>query len=195
MGDNSYKQLAQTAYDAVADLKGDEQFKIEGYKIILAALVGGTIGLTQGAEQEAKKVSGASHVGDTSWQGKVAAKLDLTVEQVSTIYHLDGENLKIIIDHKRMPKSASQSTQHVAALLAAGRQALGLDENNATAYDLIRLACKDYGCFNAKNFTSYVKLLGSKFIYTGTGANQALQLTYPAFGIAGTIAKNYVEAE
>jgi len=195
--DNQYKQKVAQAYDAVEGLKADEAFKLAGFKAVLNALLGGistASPLTTPPNGANKQVDKGQAAGDGGWEATIANKLSLTVEQVASIYHLDGDELKIIVDHKKLPKSLSQSTQHLAALVAAGRQALKLDDGR-TDYDLIRTVCREYGVYNAKNFTSYVKLLGNRFVYSGSGQSQSISLTLPAFTIASDVAKRYVEGE
>lgn len=191
--DNQYQEKVVLAYDAVKNLEADDSFKLAGFKSVLNALLG-TSSLTHpsGTSSNAIVADGMSQPTATGgWEDAIADKLSLTVEQVASIYHLDGDDLKIIVDHKKLPKSLSQSTQHLAALFAAGRQALKLDEGR-TDYDLIRGVCREYNVYNSKNFTSYVKLLGNRFIYGGSGQNQSLSLTLPAFSMVSEIAKRYV---
>lgn len=190
--DNQYQDKVVLAYDAVKNLEADDSFKLAGFKSVLNALLGtSNQAPMSGVTPNPTVTNGMSQPATTGgWEDAIADKLSLTVEQVASIYHLDGDDLKIIVDHKKLPKSLSQSTQHLAALFAAGRQALKLDEGR-TDYDLIRGVCREYNVYNSKNFTAYVKLLGNRFIYSGSGQNQSLSLTLPAFSMVSEIAKRY----
>lgn len=189
--ENQLKALVEKAYRAVEGLNADDAYKIEGFKIVLKVLVGGEaapIVNAGAAGQKGPETDPEPNKG--TWQDKIAAKLEMSAEEIGTIYHLEEDELRVIIDHKKMPgKNMSKCTQHLAALLAAGRQALNLDENGRTSHSLIKDVCVEYGCYNARNFTTYVKKLGNKFIYK----DKALQLTRPAFGATKDIAKKYVE--
>lgn len=194
-----YATLATEAHIAVKDLQAGDEYKLAGYKIILSSLIGGSVQVhakTGHAVKPAKtsppKETTSQDSGD--WTSKIAYALGMTVDEISEIYYFDGENLKLLVDRKQLPNSASSGTQHIAALVAAGRQAMGLDENG-TKFELIKPALKTHNVFNAKNWTTYVKKLGSKFIYDGTGKQQTIKLTHKAYDVVADIARTYGEAE
>jgi hypothetical protein len=188
-----YSELAQQAYDAVSKMTGDKEFKIEAYRIILAVLISGSPAQIKqkGSDNISQHGSGVDVAAD-DWQQKIANKLKISTDNVLSIYYLDGDTLKLIVDHSKLPTdNDSKATQHLAALLAAGRQALGLDSDDKTPYKAIREICEEYGCYNPKNFATYIKKLGKKFFYD----NRTLRLSSPAFGIAAEIAQNYIDKD
>lgn len=192
--DNLYQTKVQLAYDAVKDLAADEAFKLAGFKAVLASLLGTAVIQPAAQHQYQGQVTkqATNPMSSSGWESTIADKLAISPEQVTSIFHMDSDVLMVIVDHKKLPKSLSQSTQHLAALLAAGRQALKLDDGK-TDYDMIRNVCTEYGVYNSKNFTSYIKLLGNRFIYSGSGQSQSISLTLPAFSIVSEIAKRYVD--
>lgn len=193
----NYSKNVRDAYNAVKDLSAGEQYKLEGFKIVLKASVGlgsniyGSISEPASAATVTKANQVKPKIAGSDWASKIATMLELTVDQVEEIYFLDGEDLKLIINKKRYPETASLSTQHVAGLIAGGRQAMGLD-TNGTAFPLIKDALVANNCFNKKNWTGYIKLLGSKFLFDGSAANQTIKLTNKAYDEVGVIAKSYL---
>lgn len=200
MGDKpEYAALATEAYAAVKDLEAGDEYKLASYKIILSSLIGGHLQVhtkTGQAGEPAKTnpPKGTTPQGNSDWTSKIAEALGMTVDQIAEIYYFDGENLKLLVARKQLPSSASSSTQHLAALVAAGRQAMELDENG-TEFELIKPVLKAHNVFNPKNWTTYVKQLGSKFIYDGTGKQQTIKLTNKAYDVVADIARTYVEAQ
>lgn len=189
-------QLVTDAYSAVKDLDADDTFKLEGFKIVLTSLVGGNripiMPVNKNGTKPGSKSVDTGNLDASDWAGKIANMLDLSIEQINELYYLDGDTLKLLINRKQLPSSASASTQHIAALLAAGRQAAGLD-TEATDFEVIKEALVAHNVFNAKNWTSYIKSLGSKFICSGTGKQQSVKLTNKAYDEAAVFAKQYLE--
>lgn len=200
MGDKpNYAALAQEAYTAIKDLEAADEYKLAGYKVILSSLIGSPVRAQTNPAQAADPASGSRPKRATAhdsgdWTGKIADALGMTSDEIAEIYYYDGENLKLLVGRKQLPSSASSGTQHVAALIAAGRQAMGLDENG-TEFELIKPALKTHNVFNLKNWTTYIKQLGSKFIYDGTGKQQTIKLTNKAYDAVADIARTYVGTE
>lgn len=190
---NIYKDAVTKATAAVSEM--DETLKVEAFKIVLQNILNGSAPVAQGAQvqQPAAGQPVTNTTADDSWQGKIAKKLSITTSDVEKIYHFDDDTLSLIIDHKKMPSTTAQKAAHVAALISAGRQAIGLDEK-ATAFNVINEVCKYYGCYDASNAAKYIKSLGKQFAFTGKGKTQALGLTVPAYAIASKIAESYVGA-
>jgi hypothetical protein len=192
-------ELVHEAYNAVKDLAADDSFKLAGFKIVLASLLGAGSGAapisgnTNTAQTPDSRKPAQAPVDDADWAGKIAQMLDITVDQVAEVYYYDGEQLKLLINRKQLPDTASASTQDVAALITAGRQALGLDMAG-TDFEIIKDSLLAYNVFNAKNWTGYIKSLGNKFLYEGTGKHQTIKLTNKAYDEAAKVAHKYLEA-
>src|SRR5690349_5383177 len=120
MGENrDYASLVNKAYDAVKGLDADDVYKIEGYKVVLKQLVQGG---AASSDEAPRKKTGSEHkaprilTDDAEWVDKIAHNLELTTDQVTEIYYYDNDELKLIIDRKKLPDSASASTVDIAAL-------------------------------------------------------------------------------
>lgn len=193
--EKDYASLVIRAHDAVKGLEADDAYKIEGYKLVLRQLIqGGTQSTAEIQVKTGDNERKAPRIlsDDAEWAEKIAHNLDLSVDEVNEIYYYDNDELKLIIDRKMLPGSASASTVDIAALIAAGRQSLGLDAAG-TPYDLIKTALETHNCFNKKNWTGYIKKLGSRFLYEGSGSDARLKLTNKAFEDTAAIAKKYIK--
>lgn len=190
-----YTNLVNQAYEAVKALDADDVYKIEGYKVVLKQLVEGNTSLPrEAAHNKTGSVRKAPQIleDDAEWADKIGHSLDLTVDEVTEIYYYNNDELKLIIDRKMLPSSKSASTIDVAALIAAGRQSLGVDMTG-TPYEFIKTELVAKNCFNKKNWTGYIKNLGSRFLYEGSGSDARLKLTNKAFEDAAVIAKKYIK--
>ena len=185
------KDKVNEAYAAVSDLP-DSNFKLQGFKLVLGTLLGQTISvpIPPVADGNDANISGRQ---PTNWQSAIARRLGISVDDVAKLYHSDdGENLRLILDTKLLPKSQASATQDIAALVSAGRQTAKLDEGNTTSFDTIRKECNEYGVLNKSNFTSYLKKMKPKFLVEGKGMAQTMRVTAQGFDAAASVAKKYL---
>lgn len=190
------KDKVNEAYAAVSDLT-DNDFKLQGFKIVLGSLLGQGIA---GQKPGTGNGIGAQPDGSqypTDWQSAIAARLGISAEDVARLYYSGGEqDLKLVIDPKLLPKkSQALATQQIAALICAGRQAAKFDEGGATSFDVIRKECTEYGVLNKSNFTGYLKRMKPKFLIEGKGMSQAMRVTAQGYDDAAEVAKKYLGQE
>lgn len=189
--DNSegLKAKVNEAYEAVGDLP-DNDLKLQGFKIVLGAL------LDKQAPSSVRSTPSETQSGESQsadWQSAIASRLHIGTDEVAKLYdYSDGENLRLILDTKFLPKSQASATQDIAALISAGRQAAKFDENNTTSFEVIRKECTEYGVLNKSNFTGYLKKMKPKFLVEGKGLSQSMRVTAQGFGDATEVAKKYL---
>lgn len=190
------KDKVNEAYAAVADIS-KEEIKLEGFKLVLTSLLSQAFvqqpGSNLGLGSEVTPPSEPS----TDWQTAIAARLHISGVQAAKLYHSDdNQELRLILDTSILPKkSQALATQHIAALICAGRQAAKLDGDGYTSFDVIRAECVEYGVLNKSNFTGYLKKMKPKFIVEGKGKNQSMRVTAQGFDEAAEIAKKYLGQE
>lgn len=185
------KDKVNEAYAAVSDLP-DNGFRLQGFKLVLGSLLGQGI---LGVNPPANTGSGANAGGQqpTDWQSAIAARLDISAEDVVKIYHSEGDqDLRLILNTKLLPKSQASATQDIATLISAGRQAAKFDEGHSTSFDVIRKECNEYGVLNKSNFTGYLKKMKPKFLVEGKGMSQTMRVTAQGFDDAAEVAKKYL---
>ena len=185
------KDKVNEAYAAVSDLT-DDNFKLQGFKLVLGSLLGQGVS----AVQPSANAGGGARIGgqqSTDWQSLIAARLDISADDVVKIYHSEGDqDLRLILNTKLLPKSQASATQDIAALISAGRQAAKFDEGNSTGFDAIRKECNEYGVLNKSNFTGYLKKMKPKFLVEGKGMSQTMRVTAQGFDDAAEVAKKYL---
>ena len=180
---NQYKELVQLAYDSVKDLKVEDEYKLAGYKVLLENLLGAP---TQSVITATETGATSATFDTTDWQKQIASRLGIEPSEVAEIYHQTEEGMiELIIEAKDLPSTNSKSTVDIAALLAAGRQAAGLEK--ATPIDDIRKAAEHYRVYDNKNFARTLRQLGSKF----RNDNSTIELTNGAYKITADIARKY----
>ncbi len=191
------KEKVDEAYAAVSDLP-DNDFKLQGFKLVLGSLLGQGASSVRGVKQAAG--NGSTQAGNqqppTDWQSAIATRLDLAAEDVARLFHSDGgQDLRLILNTKLLPKPQAAATQDIAALICAGRQAAKFDEGGSTSFDVVRKECSEYGVLNKSNFTGYLKKMKPKFLVEGKGMSQAMRVTAQGFDEAAEIAKKYLTQE
>jgi hypothetical protein len=87
--------------------------------------------------------------------GKIAARLNVDVEVVREVYHVEGDKFEVVVAVARLEAGMSPATKQIALLIPAARQAAGIEE--WTSVDHIRKVSVDYGRYDSANFASAVR--------------------------------------
>jgi hypothetical protein len=97
----------------------------------------------------------------------IAEGLGLSREVVEEVYHYDADDgLKIVLGTTRFARAMSAATKQLALLLAAGRQAAGIEE--WTSFTDIRELAKEFGRFDSANFSTTIKDMPDAFMFKGS---------------------------
>lgn len=110
---------------------------------------------------------------------RIAAKAQITVEQVKEVYRLDGPELSLVVGAKLIDSNKAGGARQITLLLAGGRQAAGFEEWTRTAQT--RDACVLYNRFDSSNYASTVTSMAQFFNFHGKGANREIRLTMPGW--------------
>lgn len=106
---------------------------------------------------------------------RIAARLKLDPEVVGEVFaELDGD-LAIIVSPRKLIEGKSGGTKQLALLLAAGRQAAGLEEFTPTK--LVRDVAEDFKKFDSPNFASTLGSMSNEFNFHGTGQSRSVKLS------------------
>ncbi len=113
---------------------------------------------------------------------RIASKLKLEREVVSHVYYLnpDGKSLEVVISPSRLPAKFGPAIKELALLVAAGRQAAGLDAE-WTAADEVRKVCEHFKRYDPSNFAAYIKQMEDVFSIRGTAYKRELRMSSPAW--------------
>jgi hypothetical protein len=100
---------------------------------------------------------------------KIAENLKLSREIVGDAFHYDDEaGLQIGLGTTKFESAKSAGAKQLALLIAAGRQAAGLEE--WTAIKDLRELAKDFGRFDSANYSATIKEMHDVFMFAGTSA-------------------------
>jgi hypothetical protein len=94
--------------------------------------------------------------------GAIAGRLKLDLDIVTHIFEEEGEQIHLIVTKGKLPNAGSKaaSMRDVALLLAAGRQAAGIEDY--TAASVIRRECEELNILDASNFAVELGRLGMR---------------------------------
>ncbi len=124
---------------------------------------------------------------------RIATKLRLEEAVVGHVYNVDGEGrLELVISQGRLPAAASAATKEIGLLMAAGRQASGVDAE-WTATEEIRKVCEHFKRFDGPNFASTIKSMDDVFLMRGTPRKREVKMTVPAWEAATALVKRLAQ--
>jgi hypothetical protein len=108
---------------------------------------------------------------------KIAAALKLDHELAERIYDVKDGELGYVISARRLAADKANATRQLAAIVAAGRQAAGLED--WTPVSVVREVVHDFGKLDAANFAGYIAKLDKDdaYLVRGKGANREIKVT------------------
>lgn len=127
--------------------------------------------------------------GTEDWLARIAARVNLSTDQVESVYFLDGDKLELVVAPGRFETAKTRGTEQIALLVAAGRQSAGLDED-WTSVDPIREQCEHFKRYDASNFASTIKAMHDIFTVRGAGRDRKVRMTAPAWHKAAELVQS-----
>lgn len=124
---------------------------------------------------------------EVSAMSLIAGKLNLPTDRVGEVYFLDGEELGLSVSSSTLATSKTEATRQIAVLIAAGRQAAGLEESGWTGAATIRSVCDHYGKFDTVNFGTTLKNMDDVFQIKGSGQNREVRVKVPGYERAAAL--------
>jgi hypothetical protein len=121
------------------------------------ALEGGILGTEEGS-----LIQRDESADENDLLAKCARRLNVSHDVVSAIFEQEGEGLQLIVPKGKLPNSNSKaaSMRDIALLVAAGRQAAGLEDY--TPLSIIREECAEFGLLDTNNFSTEIGRLGMR---------------------------------
>jgi hypothetical protein len=123
---------------------------------------------------------------------KIAAKLELDSEVVSRVYDVDEDGVHLTIKPNSLSPTKKFAQQEVTYLLAAGRQAVGLEEWTPTK--IVIEATHDRGVHDTNVSKAVTALEGDGFRFRGTKGKREMKISAVGFSKAAEIVKRFTEA-
>jgi hypothetical protein len=123
---------------------------------------------------------------------KIAAKLELDEEIVSRVYDVDEDGVHLTIKPNILSPTKKFAQQEVTYLLAAGRQAVGLEE--WTPAKIVIEATHDRGVHDTNVSKAVTALDGDGFRFRGTKGKREMKISAVGFSKAAEIVTRLTEA-
>jgi hypothetical protein len=118
--------------------------------------------------------------------GRIAAKLKIGSAIAERVFAVDGDEVHLGVARKALADSRKAATQEIAYLIAAGRQASGLEE--ITAASVIRDVCEQVGVLDGNNYGAAIReLQGHGFLIKGSGNSRELKINQVGYEKASEI--------
>ena len=112
---------------------------------------------------------------------RIASRMGLSRDAAERVYFPEGDRLDLVVSPSRLDSAKSRATEQIALLVAAGRQAAGLDDGGWTAVDPIREACENFKRYDSSNFATTIKDMGDLLTVRGSGRDRKVRMTAPAW--------------
>lgn len=166
----------RAARETVDEAEIPDDLKEAAFSRAFDAFLGASVPSAEpGGELQSLGPSGES----TTALASIGRRLALDEATISDVYHLDDGEIAIGIAPSRFDRLKSAGTKQIALLLAAGRQATGVEE--WTPVGVVRDVTRDYGRFDPSNFAATIKGMGDVFNFRGRGRDIEVRVTRPGF--------------
>ncbi|MFC1942621.1 hypothetical protein ACFLWU_05335 [Chloroflexota bacterium] len=134
-----------------------EKYQVKCFQVLLEALT---------REKPEKDVAFSNK--DVSRQNKSPffAQNNISDEQWPKVYHNDGNGYKVIVNDLKEKTTAKRQVK--LGLLLGVKNLLESNEAFVSKEELME-ACKQYSCYDASNFSSYMKKNKNVFLSKGNG--------------------------
>lgn len=119
----------------------------------------------------------------------MAAKLDLPADTLGEVFHVEGEELTIVLARSKFEETRTGATRQLALLIAAGRQAGGWDEQ-WTATSVIREVVDDFGRLDSANFASTIREMQEVFSFSGNRQSLRVKVRRHGYDEATTLVRS-----
>lgn len=184
------RAAAAAALEDVDALGVDGQDRSIILKAVLRARLGGfppasnatTPVNTNGRTTGGRGGSSADAFAPGDVMGKLSSAFGLDRDTLELVYDIREGEPHLVIAAKRFSTQKAQATKELAQLIAAGRQAAGIEE--WTTAGTIRPVVQDYGRLDVGNFASYLKQMDAVAVSRGNGRTREFKITRP--GIENT---------
>lgn len=180
------EEILRQAADAVAaaDLPKEVQSVAFGKAVDLIAGVPAEIQPRHGAK--GKSQNREADDPDDPLQ-KIATRLGVDRELLDETLEVEDGAVSLTIARSKLASQKTKGTKQIAVLVAAARQAAGIEEWTETK--TIRVVADDYGKYDSPNFAASLSELGDFFSFSGSGQGRKLKMRRAGFDEAAALIK------
>jgi len=124
--------------------------------------------------------------GAPSKLSSIAVRLGISEEEADRIFHVEDDDLELTVPVSALSPAKKTGTHEVAILIAAGRQAAGIDDRETDA-EHVRSAASHYKKLDPPNFSHAIKDLSGVLTVRERGRKKYLKMTQPGWEEAATL--------
>lgn len=192
------KDLLTAALEAVDDAEIPDDLRPIAFEKAVNLLAGSqsTIGESKdGADLSKGRTAGTGpHSGTTgTLLDLVAQKLKVSRDVIGDIYREADGDIRLIIGTRRLETGKAAGARQVALLVAAGRQAAGLED--FTPLERIKDEAERFKKFDSKNFATTMGKMSTAFTFDGSGKSRAVRLSQPGWEEAADLVNAFAGGE
>jgi hypothetical protein len=147
------RELLAAAKQAVDEAELPEDLRQAGFEWALDMLTGDAPSVPGAATRPLSEAGGAA--ADESLLGKIASRLKLPQDVVADVYEERDGELDLGLNASKFDTSKSAGTKQIALLVAAGRQAAGIEDR--TEAEVVRKFAQDFKRYDGPNFAKHLK--------------------------------------
>lgn len=189
-------QMAEAVADAAGAVRqaelDDAGWALEAFKILLQSRMNGSPGEAPHPTPEQHRPAdqgsagaGAGAVAVPEGIGPLAARLGLVEDDLADVFGTNREGrVEIHVPTPLLTKAKSGATKELALLVLASEQYAG---DAWTSVESIRKVVADYGKYDASNFTSSLRQLGTAATVRGKQSSAEYRLTRVGWEAASTL--------
>jgi thymidine phosphorylase len=119
---------------------------------------------------------------------RISAKLGIDEDATEASFDLDEGKIRLSLPARKFDKQKSRATKEIALLVAAGRQAAGVEER--TEVGVIRDVVTKYGKLDPPNFASTIREMDEEFNILGSRMQRRVKVNRRGFEKAGQMIKD-----
>lgn len=110
---------------------------------------------------------------------RIAERLRLPSAVLADVFDAEDGNVQLVLGPGKLDQRKAAATKQIALLLAAGRQASGLED--WTPVSIIREMCDTYRKLDSPNFAATIKEMDDVFSFRGDGNRREVRMARPAW--------------
>lgn len=198
---NSDNEMRRAAAASVADV---DALHLDGEdrSIVLKALLRARLGdftATAGAPRAggssplATKAVSTQPVASGDVLGRIAQALQVEREALDMVYAVEDGEPTLVVSAKKIASNKSAAARQLAQLVAAARQAAGIEE--WTSATTIRAVVSDYGRLDSNNFASSIQAMDNIAVLKGKGLQREIKITRPGLESTADFIRSIVGVE
>lgn len=132
--------------------------------------------------------------GSSTVLADIASRVQVSYDSVAEIYHESEGDLGLSVASSKLAPGKAGGTKEIALLVAAGRQASGIDTEWTSASE-IRKQSKDYNRFDQGNFAGAITEMADVFSFRGRGPSREVRVSRPGWEAATQLMKRLAGEE